>query len=115
MNEFKKDDSDKCPLELVDPRFIQGVGWVLSLGAKKYGRANWKNASLEDIERVKGAMMRHQLAYMDGEIFDKESGLNHMYHVATNAMFLAYYDRHKGGLSSERVECNYEDGSLFEK
>ncbi len=105
---FKKDDTEKCPMELIDPMFIQGVGWVLSIGKKKYGANNWKSATAEDIERVKGALLRHQMAYLAGEEFDPESELHHMYHVATNAMFLAHYDRNKARSKDDRNESNQD-------
>ncbi len=91
---FKKDDAKKLRLELIDPTFINGIGAVLTFGAEKYADNNWKLAkSKESGERIKGAMLRHQMAYSEGEIVDPESGLHHMYHIAVNAMFLAYHDR----------------------
>jgi len=90
---FKKDDTNKLRLELIDPDFINGVGAVLTFGAAKYEANNWKKAkSKENRERIKGAMLRHQTALMSGEIIDSDSGLHHAYHIATNAMFLAYHD-----------------------
>lgn len=95
MSKFLKFDNDKPMLELVDPNFILGVGGVLTMGATKYGVDNWKSASKEDIERIKGALLRHTMAYLSGEVIDPESGLNHMYHIACNTMFLSYFDNNK--------------------
>ncbi len=96
MSEFTKHDVKKNRVELIEPSFIAGIGWVLTFGAEKYGVNNWKLASDEDIERVKGALMRHLLAYMDGELIDPESGKPHLWHIGTNTMFLDYYEREKG-------------------
>jgi len=94
---FQKDDSKKLRLELIDPTFINGVGAVLTFGAEKYTANNWKQAnSMVNRERIKGAMLRHQMAYANGEKNDPDSGLHHMYHIACNAMFLAYHDMHEG-------------------
>ena len=92
---FIKNDRDKPRMELLDPDFMIGVANVLTFGAEKYDAYNWQKADTEGIERIKGAMLRHQMAYMNGEITDPETGLNHMYHISCNAMFLAYFDRHK--------------------
>ena len=93
---FQKADKDKPRMELIDPEFMTGLAQVLTFGAKKYEAENWKKATPEDISRIMGAMLRHQTAHMGGETVDPETGLNHMYHIACNAMFLAYFDRHKG-------------------
>ena len=92
---FIKNDKQKPRMELLDPDFMVGVAQVLTFGAVKYDAYNWQKADDEGIERIKGAMLRHQMAYMNGEIHDPETGLNHMYHISCNAMFLAYFDRHK--------------------
>ncbi len=96
MEKFKKADTDKPRMELLDPNYMLGVAQVLTFGAKKYDAYNWQKATVEDIERIKGAMLRHQMAYMNGEMCDPETGLNHMYHIGCNAMFLAYFDMQDG-------------------
>jgi hypothetical protein len=85
-----KNDSDKTMLDLIEPSFIEGLGQVLTKGAKKYSPENWK-MNLET-RRIYAALLRHANAYRRGEKIDPESGLGHMYHVACNAMFLAWYD-----------------------
>ena len=102
---FIKNDETKVRLELLDPDFILGVGKVLTFGAEKYEAYNWQRATKEDRERIKGAMLRHQLAYMNGEILDPETGLNHLYHASCNAMFLVYFD------SNDRVQTVMDFGT----
>ena len=93
-DEFMKNDTKKNRLELIEPKFIEGLGAVLTFGAEKYEAYNWVNASsTEDIERIKGALMRHWFAYMDGERLDPETGLSHLHHISCNLMFLDYFDR----------------------
>lgn len=91
---FLKNDTEKNRLELIDPYFIEGIGEVMSYGARKYTPNNWKNGgSDEDIERIIGALLRHINAYQRGEKIDRETGISHLYHLTCNAMFLAYFDR----------------------
>jgi len=92
---FKKFDGNKPMVSLVEPKFILGVAEILTFGAEKYGKNNWKEAQPEDIQRYKDALMRHQLAYFDGEEIDLESGKSHLYHIGCNIMFLDYFDRNK--------------------
>ena len=91
---FQKKDDNKPRLELVDPDYMVGVAQVLTFGAVKYEANNWKKATKEDLERIKGAQLRHIMAYNSGEIIDPESGLNHQFHISFGCMVLAYFDRH---------------------
>ena len=90
---FQKADSTKNRLELIQPEFIEGLGLVLTFGAEKYEANNWKKMKPEDIVRIKGAMLRHQMAYLKGEKEDLESGLSHLYHIGFALMVLDYFDR----------------------
>jgi hypothetical protein len=91
-----KFDSDKCRLDLIDPAFTEGVGNVLTFGAKKYEAESWK--TLEDgLRRYLTAAERHILAIKKGEINDSESGLPHAYHAATDLMMVQWFiDNGKG-------------------
>ena len=94
MSEFKKFDGKKNRLELIDPMFVLGLGRVLSFGADKYEAWNWRTAqSTEDQNRIKGAMLRHMMAYINGEKNDPETGESHLHHISCNSMFLDYFDR----------------------
>ena len=90
---YKKYDNEKPRLELIDPEFILGVGKVLTFGAEKYDANNWKKATHEDRTRSAGSLLRHMMAYQKGELIDPESGLEHTYHMATNIMFMDWYDK----------------------
>ena len=89
---FIKDDSEKVMLSLIEPAFIEGVGRVLTIGAKKYSIDNWKKLSDDDKSRYKDALLRHLYQYLGGDKSDEETGENHMLHIACNAMFLHYFD-----------------------
>lgn len=94
LNSFEKKDDNKPRMELIDPDYMIGVAQVLTFGAEKYEANNWKKATEEDLERIKGAQLRHIMAYNSGELIDPESGLNHQYHISFGCMVLAYFNRH---------------------
>ena len=69
---------------------------VLEFGADKYAPENWKKGL--DLKEILESMQRHLAALMDGEEFDKESGVSHMGHIQCNAMF---YNYHKNKLDGK--------------
>lgn len=90
---FKKSDEGKPMVSLVEPAYVLGTAKILTFGAEKYGKDNWKTAKAEDIERYNDALLRHLYAYLGGEKIDPESGQPHLYHISCNVMFLDYFDR----------------------
>lgn len=90
QGEGKKFDEGKLQIGSLIPGILwRAVGSVLIYGAKKYGPNNWQNlANFE--ERYSDALLRHLFAWLNGEYNDEESGLPHMWHVITNALFLAW-------------------------
>lgn len=89
---LKKFDKGKNMLQLIDPMWIEDLGKVLTMGALKYGIENWKNIDNESRPKVIGAILRHIIAYLKGDVVDKESGLPHLAHAQCNMMFLNWYD-----------------------
>lgn len=88
-----RQNSGKPRPTLIDPEFIMGLAEVLKYGGNKYGDPlNWMKGN--DYTVPLDSAIRHLMAYQKGENFDKESNLHHLLHVATNIMFLYYYDRH---------------------
>jgi hypothetical protein len=86
----KKTDGDKVMLQLVEPEFIEAMGYILTFGAKKYGDYNWRGL---DRERVVGSLMRHLNDYRKGEKEDLyEPHGSNLAAVAVNAMFLYWID-----------------------
>lgn len=96
VDEGTKFDDEKTRLDLIPPAAIEGVGLVLTFGAKKYAAYNWAKGI--HYSRILGTIKRHLLAIEKGEDVDPESGLLHIDHVACNAAFLQTfqrYDRYK--------------------
>ena len=79
-----KYDAGKPRLDLLPPKAILAIGEVMTYGAAKYGTNNWQGVAPD---RYIAALLRHLLAYMDGQERDGESGLPHLWPALTNAPF----------------------------
>lgn len=87
----KKYDSGKNRYDLIPPDALDMIVSVLTAGAEKYNEAfdeeNWRKVDHKE-RRYFGAAMRHMWAVRRGEHYDKETGLHHYAHAASNLMFL---------------------------
>jgi hypothetical protein len=88
-----KFDGGKTRVSLVDPDYILGTAKILTFGADKYEAGSWKKLPPAQIYRYKDALMRHILAYLDGENIDPDSGESHLYHASCNLMFLSWFQQ----------------------
>ena len=86
-NQEVKADKGKPQCRLVPSEIVRCIAKVREFGLKKYRDPNnWKNV---EIERYQDAMYRHLLSYRDNPNgVDDESGLPHLWHLATNVAFL---------------------------
>ena len=86
-NQDAKADDGKSTLSLVPTEIIFEIEKVRSYGNKKYHSPdNWKQV---EVERYHQALLRHTLAMWDDMYArDKESGLLHLSHMATNIAFM---------------------------
>ncbi len=82
-----KYDTEKIPLELLDPLALEGLGKVLAFGKNKYAAHNWRGGI--SYSRLLGAALRHTFAILRGEDLDPESGLPHVDHLGCCWMFLS--------------------------
>jgi ribosomal protein S27E len=82
-----KADAGKVRLTLVPRKIIWAIGRIREYGNKKYGDSeNWRRV---EKERYRDAAYRHFMAYLDDPAGkDEESGLPHLWHLATNVAFL---------------------------
>jgi hypothetical protein len=86
-----KYDQDKLQYSLIPPYALEQIAKNLTVGLKKYKeRNNWKK--VQDAEqRYLDALYRHLEAHRRGEVYDPDSSVPDMPHlaaVAVNAMFL---------------------------
>jgi hypothetical protein len=81
----------KLGLQYVPPALLiaaaQALGPKPGAGASKYGPYNWRDKPVEAMTYI-GAMLRHILAYMDGEDMDPEGNKPHLGGVVANAAIL---------------------------
>lgn len=85
--EGRKYDGGKPEYGLIPPLFLDDVAKVLTFGAHKYERDNWRY--VDDAERrYFDALQRHIWAHKRGETIDPESGFSHLAHAACCLMFL---------------------------
>lgn len=95
MLDNKKPDNKhrdgKLRMDLITPQTIIGLAEVLTHGADKYHEWSWKEVQ-DPVNTYYAALMRHLLAWKEGEKNDNSSGLSHMKHVLANAMFLLEYE-----------------------
>lgn len=81
-----KYDQQKPMMDLVDYDHVLKIAEVLTFGAGKYGRFNWKKGI--STSRLLAATMRHLAEFSQKRDIDPESGLLHLHHAATDLMML---------------------------
>ena len=86
VNRDAKADAGKPRPTLVPVSLIRGGYGNTRIRMREIPRpGDWRNV---EPQRYRDALYRHWLAYLDGEIYDAESGLPHLWHLACNAAFL---------------------------
>lgn len=90
-DDFIKLDDEKIQPTLIDAQWYEDTCKVLTFGAKKYSKDNWKKC--EDINRYIDALERHLIEVKKGHFIDPESKCSHLAHISCNAMFLHYFTR----------------------
>lgn len=102
MSKFMKFDDNKPMFDLIDPYYHEDIAKVLTKGAVKYEKDNWKLN--QDLDRYIGALERHLNDIKKGRYKDKETKLQHTAHIACNAMFIHYMIRNKKCTSNTTTE-----------
>jgi hypothetical protein len=90
-----KFDEGKIRYDLIPPEALEGLAWILTFGATKYGDRNWEKGM--NWGRPFAALMRHMWAWWRGEEKDTETGKSHLWHAITNIAFLITYEQRKTG------------------
>lgn len=87
-----KYDAEKADYSLIPPFALDEFVKVLTHGAQKYSRDNWKHVT-DAKNRYFAALMRHAWAIRRGEEIDPESGFRHEAHIMCCAAFLYELDK----------------------
>lgn len=82
-----KHDTGKPLMGAVPPNALLAVAKVLTFGAEKYGRDNWRQVESAET-RYMDAALRHINAHQRGEAADPESGESHLAHAVCSLMFM---------------------------
>jgi len=82
---MEKDDNNKLKIELVSIGILSELAKIRAYGIKKYDADSWRAI---DKSRLYAALMRHIIAWREGEMYDKESKMPHLSHALCNMMFL---------------------------
>ena len=103
-NQSAKADEGKLQITLVPREIIRNIAVTRMYGNKKYpegGVDNWKRV---EKERYRDALCRHLLEYLDDPAsIDRESGLPHLYHLATNVSFLCEMEKRDGTFNNRNT------------
>jgi hypothetical protein len=81
----RSSSEDKVDLKL--PHELLHFTKVLEFGAEKYGSDNWLEEGVFTRERY-DSMFHHLAKVYSGIEMDEESGLNHLLHLAANALMM---------------------------
>jgi hypothetical protein len=87
-----KFDHGKPRYDLVPWAALDDVVRVLTYGAQKYADNNWQHVEGKE-QRYPAAAMRHISAYLQGQKYDPETGLNHMAHAICSLLFILALDK----------------------
>lgn len=82
-----KNDEGKAPINLIPPAPLIDIAKVFEFGVRKYGLFNYKKGM--KLSRLYDAMMRHMLAWNDGEDVDPESKMTHVAHAGCCLLMLS--------------------------
>jgi hypothetical protein len=88
-----KHDNGKPRISLIPREALEGAAKALTFGANKYNAHNFKKGI--EYSRLVDAVMRHLIAWIDGEDNDLESGLSHLDHALASLSMLKYMEVNK--------------------
>ena len=83
----RKFDGNKLEYGLIPPLALKAIVEILTIGAQKYERDNWKHVP-DGKRRYFDAGMRHLWDSKCGEKYDEETNKSHLAHAICNLMFL---------------------------
>ena len=104
-----KHDDGKLRYELIPPDALAALAYVYTIGAKKYDDWNWRKGM--SWSRVYGALMRHLIAWQQGETYDRDDGQEHLAAVAWCAFTLMEYERLEVGTDDRPCQLVLSGGA----
>jgi hypothetical protein len=101
----------KAPMSTVPAPFIAAVGMAMMEGALKYGRHNYRAVGVRSSVYY-DALMRHMMAWWEGQDIDPESGLSHL--VKAAACLAVLHDSMTIGNLNDDRPPSHKDGWIDE-
>jgi hypothetical protein len=105
-------NTGKLQWSQIDFELLEDLVRVLEFGEKKYTAGNWRKGM--PTAELCESLLRHTFAFMQGEDNDPESGISHIGHIMSNAMFLAYNVKKKKEFDN-RNRYNNGNTKIFDK
>lgn len=104
-----KDNRGKPRIDLIPTAPLIAMAEVLEFGTRKYQPHNWRRGL--PWPDTYSSLMRHLLAWNDGEDLDKETGLLHLAHADCQLTFLLDYSLSGVGKETDTrfIPCQSED------
>lgn len=92
----------KPQLHLIPRVAMEEMAKALQVGKERYGERNWVQVPVQQSTYV-SALLRHAIAFQDGEDVALDSGVHHMAHILANCAIIL--DAAKAGtLVDDRVK-----------
>ena len=104
MNEGRKNDSDKPGLDMLSSKALIEIAKVMDHGKRKYAKHNWRSGIV--FSRLIAAVLRHILAWNDGETLDSETGISHLAHASCGLMFLLEFEQTRPDLDDRYISTS---------
>lgn len=95
MEQATRDNKNKLDYTILPWEVVGEVVKVFEFGASKYTRDNYQQGDGLPLANYHQSAMRHLVASMTGEWLDPESQLDHMAHVAANALMYLWQKQHE--------------------
>ena len=89
-NKALRYNEGKLDWTLLDFNSLVPLVEVMTYGAEKYGEGNWQKECDNPNQHLQSAI-RHLIALIGGEEFDKESKCKHTGHIMANCMMWNYH------------------------
>lgn len=111
----------KAPIHLIPVEAITGMANAFLMGIEKHGKHKFREG-IQYTELI-DSIMRHTLAFLNGEDNDKESGMPHTWHIGANFAMLEYQrvhhkeldDRYKNKFQEELKTINNDIAKILKE
>lgn len=94
-------NTGKSKLSYTPVALMEGASRAMVYGATKYERNNWRKGFPQT--EVMDCLLRHAMAWLEGQDCDEESQLHHFDHIAANVAFLLHMQKTGTGTDDRAI------------